>query len=222
MVRLIYSLAVSCVLVCGLSAVADEDSVEKRLSAAKAAYEAKMDKLRKAVGEAFDAREQAARKEGNKTLLDQIKVDRKAFDEEEVLPSPLPRPLQAGLAAARAGMEAAYKQAVKQHVQARNDELADGAAKALTAFQLATYDFNGSWQIAHSSGWRGARQVRGKQIIDIGGTRVAWKQDGSAITVTWPNQRWERLEINLADPDKLTGVNIDGLSVTWTRSKQRR
>ena len=47
---------------------------KKKLDAAKASYEENIAKYRSTVGEWFDKRSEAARKDGNRKLLEQIKV----------------------------------------------------------------------------------------------------------------------------------------------------
>jgi hypothetical protein len=60
----------------------DKDPVKEKLFAAKVAYDGEMREYRKAAGEWFDKREDAARQDGNKKLVDEIKAERKAFDED--------------------------------------------------------------------------------------------------------------------------------------------
>jgi hypothetical protein len=57
----------------------DTDPVKEKLFAAKVAYDAEMTKFRTLVREWLDEREDAARKDGNKAIVDQIKAERKAF-----------------------------------------------------------------------------------------------------------------------------------------------
>ncbi len=115
--------------------LADDDPVKLKLDKAKAAYDAAMDKARNAVGEYFDKREEAARKDGNKKLVDEIKVERKAFDEKDEPPSAAPAALKQKFAAARMSMENAYVLAVKEYTKAKMDDEAAIVESELVAFK---------------------------------------------------------------------------------------
>jgi hypothetical protein len=67
----------------------DKDPVAEKLGAAKVAYEAELKNYRKEITEWFDKREEAARKDGNKKLVDQIKAERAAFEESGETPKGL-------------------------------------------------------------------------------------------------------------------------------------
>src|SRR6266545_6647356 len=88
-------------------AAADDgkDPVKEKLFAAKVAYDKEMAAYRAAVGEWLDKREEAARKAGDKKLVDQVKAERKAFDEDGELPKGAPTALKLRPAAARKALE---------------------------------------------------------------------------------------------------------------------
>jgi hypothetical protein len=112
----------------------DKDPVKEKLFAAKVAYDKEMAAFRKAAGEWFDKREEAARKAGDKKLVDQIKVERKAFDEGGELPKAAPAAIRQKPAAARKVLEAAYADAVKAYIKAKKDDEAAAIEKELGAF----------------------------------------------------------------------------------------
>src|SRR6266545_1101983 len=107
----------------------EKDPVKEKLFAAKVAYDKEMAAFRKAAGEWFDKREEAARKDGNKKLVDQIKEDRKAFDEDGFLPKAAPAAVQQRPVAARKALESAYSQAVRDYIKAKKDDEAAAVEK---------------------------------------------------------------------------------------------
>ncbi len=123
-------------LVAACVALADEkDPVKEKLFAAKVTYDKEMREYRKAAEDWFDKREEAARQAGDKKLVDVVKVDRKAFDEDGILPKTAPPALQQKPPAARKALESAYTQAVKEYVKAKKDDQAAAVEKELEAFK---------------------------------------------------------------------------------------
>jgi hypothetical protein len=89
------------------------------------AYQADMAKFRQAVKVYLDKREDFARQNGNKKLVDEIKADRKAFEDRGELPKTMPAALkrtQMDLdAAAKAGLE---RRMLLEQIKAQQDALA--------------------------------------------------------------------------------------------------
>ncbi|MCE9565513.1 MAG: hypothetical protein K8U57_26120 [Planctomycetes bacterium] len=123
MARSFVTMALAVMLACGLSA-ADEDPIKEKLATAKVAYDAEMGLYRKSAGEWFDKREADARKDGNKKLVDQIKVERTTFDEIGDLPKTAPNPLRLKPILAKKTLEGAYSLAVKEYTKAKKDDKA--------------------------------------------------------------------------------------------------
>lgn len=123
---MIRSAVVAIVLGCACAALAQEkDPVQERLAAAKSAYEGLREHHYKSVDEWFDKRETEARKAGDKKLVDQIKAERKAFDETGELPKSAPGLLSQGPAQMKKALEAAYATAYQAYTKAnRGDEAA--------------------------------------------------------------------------------------------------
>ncbi len=126
-------LGVACVAA-GVAAGDEKDPVKEKLFAAKIAYDKDMSAYRTAVGEWLDSREEAARKAGDKKAVDAVKADRKAFDEDGILPKPAPAAIQQKPAQARKTLEAVYAQAVKDYVKAKKDDEAAAVEKEWKAF----------------------------------------------------------------------------------------
>lgn len=116
-------------------AAADDAAVKARYDAAKAAFAADSDRLRKEVAAHLDAREKRARDAEDKKAVDQVKADRTAFAEKGELPKSLPAAVKEQFAAARSKMEAAYKAAIGGYTKAGKDDEVAGVEKELAAFQ---------------------------------------------------------------------------------------
>src|SRR4051812_30878057 len=84
-----------------------DDPIKTKLDKAKTAYASESKKFREEVGAYLDKREEAARKDGNKKLLDQTKEERKAFEERDEVPATTPKMVKQRLTMARAEMEKA-------------------------------------------------------------------------------------------------------------------
>ena len=115
--------------------IADEDMVKVKLDKAKAGYDEAMNKFRMAVGEYFNKREDAARKDGNKKLVDEIKADRQTFDEKGEVPNTAPAVLKQKATAASITLENAYILAIKEYTRAKLDDEAAATEKELAAFK---------------------------------------------------------------------------------------
>jgi hypothetical protein len=116
----------------GLTA-ADDDPIRQKLDAAKSAYDKEMARHHKAVVDWFEMREDAARRAGDKKALDQIKAERKVYDQQGELPASAPRQLTAQAETARKNLDAAYEQAIKDYTRAKKDT---EAAEVEAEYQL--------------------------------------------------------------------------------------
>ena len=132
------SLLVLCAALTPLLARPDDDPIRTKLVAAKVAYEATHSDYRLTAQAWFDARDDAARKAGNKKLVDLIKSERKAFEEKGDLPKGGPKNLHEMLNPARAALEAAYRVAVAGYTKARMDKEAEATEKELKEFLKTT------------------------------------------------------------------------------------
>ncbi|MDB5307221.1 MAG: hypothetical protein JWO38_1423 [Gemmataceae bacterium] len=106
----------------GLVPARGEDDVEERLFRAKRDYAAEVEKLKKSVVDLFDKREEAARKDGNKKLVEQIKAERKTFENWGDVP---PTVDKEPLTAARVKLDAVYAAAIKDCIRLKQDAAAE-------------------------------------------------------------------------------------------------
>jgi hypothetical protein len=131
----VLSASAALVLAAGVcSARADKDPIRDKLVAARATYDAEIKQARKQAEDWLEKREATARKDGNKKLLDQVKEERKAFEEDGELPKAAPAVLRQKPAAARKAMDAAYAEAVKAYTRAKKDDEAAAVEEAWKAF----------------------------------------------------------------------------------------
>src|SRR5262245_13150537 len=65
----------------------DAENVKKKLAEARKVYTEEAERFKQAVTDFLDKREEDARKAGNKKLLDQVKVERAAFEQQSELPA---------------------------------------------------------------------------------------------------------------------------------------
>jgi hypothetical protein len=125
--------AILTALACASASAADP--VAEKLEKAKKTYAAELEKFQKDVAASLDKREEAARKAGDKKLVDQIKAERKAFDEKGEVPSTTPKVVRQRLATARATLEKAYESAIRDYTKAKNDTEAASVEKELAVFK---------------------------------------------------------------------------------------
>lgn len=112
----------------------DADPVKEKLFKAKIAYDKEMSEFRKQAEEWFDKREAAARKAGDRKLVDQIKTERDGFDEDGDLPKSAPVAMKQKHEKAVKSLEAAYAEAVKAYIRAKKDDEAAAVEKEQQAF----------------------------------------------------------------------------------------
>ena len=119
-------------LVCGQ----DGDDIADRLDAARAAFGEEIERLRTDLVTALETREDAARKAGNKPVVDRVKQEREAFEVEDELPTVVSSARYSrGIVAARSRLIAALKSGIKDYLQAKQDEQADALQAELEALQ---------------------------------------------------------------------------------------
>lgn len=115
----------------GRSADPASDKFEKT----KMKLEDERKKIDAAITKYFDDKEKQARNAGNKKQLDQIKDERKVYEELSILTSNVPANLKKMIAAHRTATETAYTQAIKDFTKLKKDEEATAAEKEWEALQ---------------------------------------------------------------------------------------
>lgn len=108
---------------------ADTDAVKEKLEHSKTAYDIEFQRFKNAVMELLDKREEEARKNGNKKVLDQVKADRTAFEKKSALPTGVPPAIIKPIAPASDILDKAYSAAVRDFIKLKDDAAADKAEK---------------------------------------------------------------------------------------------
>lgn len=228
MLRMMFATLLGSLLASSAGA-AEEDGVKKTLDAAKAKYKAELEKFKKDVGEWFDSVEELARKDGKKSLVDQIKEERSTFSDFGDLPSDAPARLKKKRTDARAAMEGDYRAAIKGYLKEKKDAEAAAVDKELVAFgeeragveAVAQKTLPGTWRISfggpngYSSDWtfnesgtvvQQNSKNGGKGIANTNGRWVI-DMKSQAVVVTWTNKLQDKLDLPL-DPKLSTGSQM--------------
>jgi hypothetical protein len=153
--------------VLGLSAQ-DDDPVQSRLKIARTAYKVEFDRYRAAVAAYFEKREDAARSAGNKTLVDQIKSERTAFQDQGDLPSTAPLELRRTINAARLAFMSALQDAIKDYTKAKKDNLAAAVEKELTEFKFEDAPWVSLFNGKDLKGWHNSQGSKAKWEVRRG------------------------------------------------------
>jgi hypothetical protein len=115
----------------------DADAVKEKLFQAKKEYDTELQKFKKAVTELLDKREEEARKTGKLKLVDQLKVEREAFEKSDGTPSMIPALVHESVIAARTKLDTAYKSAVKEYLRLKLDDAVESTEKERKEFLIA-------------------------------------------------------------------------------------
>jgi len=151
----------SLIVVTGVSSRADDaDTIKERLFQSKKVYDVEVQKFKKSISDLLDKREDLARTLGDKKQLDEVKAQRKAFEEAGEPPTGLPVAVTTQIRSARATLDKAYQTTVRDSIKSKQDTAADVAEKerqhflvssaflfgkrtslsSLKAFNIATYN----------------------------------------------------------------------------------
>lgn len=159
--------ALVAVVVCaGVLAAGDDDPIRAKLLTAKNAYDAEVRAARKQTEDWFDKREEAARKAGDKKLVDQIKAERTEYEDDGELPKNAPAAIRTRQDKALKALEATYAQAVKDYTKAKKDTEAAAVEAELKNVQARL------------------KAINLLSLVNPKGAALAgeWKKDGKTLT----------------------------------------
>jgi hypothetical protein len=121
------------------SARADNaEMLKEKLFQAKKDYDAQLLKFKKAITDLLDKREENARKKGDKKILDQIKVERDAFEKTGESSQVIPNAIREPMSAARAKLDKAFAATIKELIRLKQDDAAGATEKEQREFQLSS------------------------------------------------------------------------------------
>lgn len=153
------SLMVVCaVLVCGVTATADEDPVGKQLAAAKAAYDKAAEMARADLLVALTKKQEAAQKAGDLKTLEKVLAEARAFGDGGELPKSVPvKGYESQVRAARTALEEAYRVAVTEYTKGGKISLAKAVEEELDEFRRGgrVVSAGGFFNGRDLSGWKG-------------------------------------------------------------------
>lgn len=127
------------VLAIGLCPARADDvaAVGEKLNQAKKEYDGELRKFRKGVTDLLDKREEAARNTGDRKLVDQIKAERKAFEQSSEIPPRFPATPLDEIRLARTKLDKAYTATVKDYLRLKDDKAAAATEEEQSKFQFS-------------------------------------------------------------------------------------
>jgi hypothetical protein len=213
------------------AAAADEpDPIKEKLFKAKTAYDAEMAQFRKAAGEWFDKRAEAARGAGDKKALDQVKAERKTFDENGELPKTAPAAVQQKSGAAKKALETAYTQAVKEYTKAKKDDEAAAVEKESENFRKGDAEklhraaLLGTWKVT-VGGYKGEWTFKEDGVVDSstnGAAAGKWAIDTAKkqVLITWQGGLQDKFDLPL-NPKGTTGSQVGRMNTKLEAVKSK-
>jgi serine/threonine protein kinase len=213
----------------------EPDLIQEALDRARTTYKEETEKWRQTVRDYLDKREETARKDGKKDLLDQVKADREAFAARGELPRSMPAAAyRRGLKTAAATMEAAYNTAIKEYIKARKDERAQDVEQELKRFQTNAETKPVPKKPYVAAVWVHEVRMNGKVVgrsthkmysnghINSPDSPATWTLQGNVLILRWPNPRapggaWEDVCNISADGMAYVGKNQQGATIAGVR-----
>jgi hypothetical protein len=117
--------------------IADEDSTYAKIQKAKEAHQKDVARVREEVLKGLQRAEDAARKSGNKPLLDKVKQETETFEAKGTPPSVIStKESQRKLRRSRENLETLYHLSIKALTKAGKDDAADTLKNELAKFQM--------------------------------------------------------------------------------------
>jgi tRNA A-37 threonylcarbamoyl transferase component Bud32 len=213
---------------------AETDPIKARLDKAREAYEADYEKLRKEMLDSFQEKEDAARKDGNKKVVDQVKTEREAFENRNQLPRVVPSaPYEQGLKKAVVAMETAYEAAIKEYTRANEDAKGRSVEEELKQFKkdstprpkapvvVATY----AYEVRNPKGVlasRATHKLYSNGHVDAPNSPATWQAKGNVIVFRWPDPKapggaWEDVCTGSNSGASFVGKNQAGWIIDGVR-----
>lgn len=170
MVRIVVCTLVFSFLIPVLALRAQDDSIKEKLDKAKSGYEADLKKLQAGLVADLQKKEAAARKAGDKKLVDQVLAEQEKFESDGTLPKVVSTTeYQRQARQIFRTVEIAYKQAIKEYLVAKKDDVADALGKELEdlrdavdgkkAANAVLGQFRGQWTANVATGFRVEMQI---------------------------------------------------------------
>lgn len=203
------------------------DPIATQLDRARQKYAKDYEQFEKSVNDLFGKKEDAARKGGNKQVLDGLRVERKSFDDDQVVPSFAPPSYAKKQAAIRSDFERAYNAAIKDYVKKRADDDAKKIEDELKEFRngpkvvAIRRALLGTWTLRVVSGYTTDLifQEGGMVKYGVNGSNVPYRIDVEAgFVYLGEGKDPDRIKLPLQDI-QTSGFNSAGQDTTFTKKK---
>jgi hypothetical protein len=214
--------------------VVPADPIKEQLDKARAAYQDEAARLRQALLDQLDKREEAARTDGNKKQVDEVKAQREAFADRGELPKMVPTDsYRQGLKSAVATLEVAYNAAIKDYTKASEDKKAQAVEDELKEFRKESESTSAKKPVVVAT-WVHEVRMNGKIVsrsthrmysnghINTPDSPATWKLRGNLLILRWPNARapggaWEDVCTLSANGMAYVGKNQNGATLVGVR-----
>lgn len=219
---LAYAVLAGCV-----GAQEEVDPVATQLENARQKYKKELDQFEKSVKDLLDKKEAAARKAGNKPVLDQVQAERKSFEDDAVVPTFAPPAMAKKLALIRAELERAYSAAIKDYIKKRADDDAKQVEDELKEFRNAPKivvirrALAGTWTLRVVSGYTTdlVFDQEGTVKYGINGSTVKYRIDVDAgFVYLGEGKDPDRIKLPV-NGDRADGFNSAGQDTTYSKKK---
>jgi hypothetical protein len=211
-----------------------EDPIKDTLDRARAAYKDAVEKCRQTLLEQLDKREEAARKDGIKKVVDQAKAEREAFTERGELPKgAAAAAYRKGLKTAAVAMEAAYQTAIKEYTRAREDGKAQAVEREMKQFKAEADAKPAPRPPYVVATWVHQVMNRGKVSrsthklysnghINSPDSPATWQRKENVLILRWPDPgapggAWQDVCTLAADGSSYVGKNQQGATIAGVR-----
>ena len=148
----------------------DRDAIKENLDKSKASYGTDLKKLQSGLVADLQKKEAAARKAGDKKLVDRVLAEQEKFESDGVLPKVVSTTeYQRQSKQLFRTVEIAYKQAIKEYLVSKKDDVADALGKELEdlrdaldgkkAANAVLGQFKGQWTANVATGFRVVMEI---------------------------------------------------------------
>lgn len=203
------------------------DPVATQLENARQKYKKEWDQFEKSVKDLLEKKEEAARKAGNKQALNIVQAERKAFEDDAVIPTFAPPAIARKQSLIRADLERAYNTAIKDYIKKREDEEAKKIEDELNEFRNAPKivairrALVGTWTLRVVSGYTTdlVFDQDGTVKYGINGSTVNYRIDVDAgFVYLGEGKDPDRIKLPL-NGDRADGFNSAGQDTTFSKKK---
>ena len=203
------------------------DPIATQLDRARQKYAKDYEQFEKSVNDLVEKKEDAARRVGNKQVLDGLEVERKSFDEDQVVPSFAPPSYAKKQAAIRSDLERAYNTAIKDYIKKREDDEAKKIEAEMKEFRNAPKvvairrTLLGTWTLRVANGYTANLEFTKDGTVkhSVIGSETPYRIDIEAgFVYLGPGKDADRIKLPLNEQQS-SGFNTGGTDTIFTKKK---